>query len=203
MDLNRGLRVLEGRARVLKLLLITYIALTAFTASSLSSAMLMGIDLEDFEHPLILSSALAIFLVIALFIACIVTFCLWSYRAHANLVAAGFEDLEFTPAASVYWYFVPVALLFTPYRAMRELWNTSHRARVEDTGSADIRVKIWWGLWLVGGAITRLSNSSDFLGPSDLIGFSLLAGAALILLIIVREITRAQTETLSASQVFA
>jgi hypothetical protein len=48
---------------------------------------------------------------------------MWQHRAHRRLRELGIQDLEFTPGWGVGWWFVPVANLFMPYKAVKELWR--------------------------------------------------------------------------------
>ena len=41
----------------------------------------------------------------------VIVFSVWIYQAGQNLIAAGFEDLEFTPGSRIWWFAVPVASL--------------------------------------------------------------------------------------------
>jgi hypothetical protein len=86
-----------------------------------------------------------------------VVFGYWIYVAGRNLVEAGWEELEFTPGARIWWFAVPFANFAMPYLGMRELWNASR-------GSEDLKqnhpVLIgWWACW-IGFAL--LSNFSRF-----------------------------------------
>ncbi|MDP5277893.1 DUF4328 domain-containing protein [Sphingomonas sp. DG1-23] len=76
-----------------------------------------------------------------------VVFGRWIYVAGRNLIEAGYHDLEFTPAARIWWFAVPVACLFKPFQGMRELWNASHGNGDYSEGSA--LVATWWALWLL------------------------------------------------------
>jgi len=50
----------------------------------------------------------------------------WIYRANYNARQLGAEGMNFTPGWSVGWYFVPIATLWKPYQAMKEIWKASH-----------------------------------------------------------------------------
>ncbi|HHL31367.1 MAG TPA: DUF4328 domain-containing protein, partial [Oceanospirillales bacterium] len=49
----------------------------------------------------------------------------WLYKANQNAHQLGAKNMQFTPGWSIGWYFVPLASLFKPYQAMKELWQTS------------------------------------------------------------------------------
>jgi hypothetical protein len=85
-----------------------------------------------------------------------IMFATWIHRAGKNLIAAGCEGLEFTPAARIWWFAVPFANLIMPYRGMRELWNAS---RGETFYGKDHPILIaWWAAWLAGGLLSVLSR---------------------------------------------
>lgn len=203
MDLERGLRVLEGRARAVKLLLGTYVAFAAVLSGGFLTMLTLGLDFNDQQQPVVEAVTYGVILMLAVFVACVIAVCLWTYRAHANLRAAGRDDLTFTPGSAVGWYFVPVAMLFNPFRAMRELWNASHMANDIEHSRADTRVVIWWALWLLGGFASRAAGTLETSSVLDIVANVLMGGSALCLLLIVAQITRAQTQELNASYAFA
>lgn len=90
---------------------------------------------------------------IALKVLTMIVFSIWIYQAGRNLVRAGYEDLEFSPASRIWWFAVPIATLFKPYQGMRELWNASH-GELEYTITVPL-VATWWALWLLDNLLNR------------------------------------------------
>jgi hypothetical protein len=88
-----------------------------------------------------------------LFIMLGITFLRWIYRTNKNLGAYSGERMTFTPGWSVGWYFIPVANLFKPYQAMKELWNVSHKKESAD----HVILGWWWFLWIVSNVLGRLA----------------------------------------------
>lgn len=90
----------------------------------------------------------------------------WIWVASRNLWDRGVAGLTFSPAASVGWFFVPLANLVMPYNAMCEIWNGSRG----ESGSAlkkDNNILLaWWGCWVatffLSGLFVRLAP--DYLG---------------------------------------
>ncbi len=80
-------------------------------------------------------------------LATMVLFAVWIYFAGANLREADVDDLEFSPASRIWWFFVPVASLFKPFQGMRELWNASLNRWPHDENAAV--VTIWWVTYLL------------------------------------------------------
>lgn len=120
----------------------------------------------------------------------------WILRAGNNLLALGYEDLSYTPAARIWWFLVPFANLVIPYFAMRELWNASHgKADLEDTPPL---VAIWWGAWLLSIFAPIIVNL--FAGPLELMTLTAiqsvtgiaLAAVAIRILLAIRRVQAAQ-----------
>ena len=82
-----------------------------------------------------------------------VTFLRWIYRANKNLHVLSSQPMRFGPGWSVGWYFIPIANLFKPYQAMKEIWTVAHGG----TPSGGSILGWWWFLWIVSNVLTRLS----------------------------------------------
>jgi hypothetical protein len=54
-------------------------------------------------------------------ITCIVFVCMWLYRASLNLHESGVNYLNYQPGWLVGWFFIPVAHIFMPVLAMKEM----------------------------------------------------------------------------------
>lgn len=64
---------------------------------------------------------------IVVYIATVVFFLMWVYRARENLTAFGVgkRQLQYSSGWAVGSFFVPFVNLVVPYRAMKELWQKS------------------------------------------------------------------------------
>ena len=104
-------------------------------------------------------------LYLAVFIITGVTFLKWIYRANANCHGFGVRNMEFSPGWSIGWYFVPIANLWKPYQAMKELWNVSQNPIDWKNGKGDPLIGWWWALWLIsnvlGQIVIRTSMRAD------------------------------------------
>jgi hypothetical protein len=96
------------------------------------------------------------------YLACVGLILLWIFRTHRN--AALFQSAEpsITPGWALGWFFVPIANLWMPYRAMRQLWLASTVPNVEASRSmAETRstglVALWWFLVVFNGLFAILS----------------------------------------------
>jgi hypothetical protein len=88
-------------------------------------------------------------------ITTIVIFAMWIYRANYNARQLGAAGMEFTPGWSVGWYFIPIANLFKPYQAMREIWKASAApANWQDHPRGEI-LPWWWGFFLFGNLLNQ------------------------------------------------
>ncbi|HKO45488.1 MAG TPA: DUF4328 domain-containing protein [Pyrinomonadaceae bacterium] len=143
---------------------------------------------------------------VGVYIATIVFFSMWIYRANENLPAFGARS-SYSSGWAVGSWFIPFVSLVIPYRATKELWNKS----VPNTGSMfrDLSppafFPIWWMFWLLSNfasnAYFRLTLNEQISPEADaLLGaltsvLSILA--ALFAMKVVAEIDKQQTESAS------
>jgi len=80
-----------------------------------------------------------------------VLFLRWTYLSNRNIRSLGVEDLEFTPAWAVGWYFVPIMNLWMPYRALKETFKASHPCFTQNWRQAPhpAIMPLWWTLWIL------------------------------------------------------
>tara|TARA_B100000963_G_scaffold197151_1_gene171554 strand:- start:64 stop:813 length:750 start_codon:yes stop_codon:yes gene_type:complete len=85
---------------------------------------------------------------------------IWIYRANYNVRCLGATRLIFTPGTSVIWYFVPIANLWKPYQAMKEIFIKSHNLNenVDKINNAPSFFALWWFCWIVGNIITQAES---------------------------------------------
>lgn len=138
----------------------------------------------------------------------IVLFLVWEYRAFSNLSPLKARNLEFSPGWAVGWWFIPFANLLKPFQAVKELWRESDPDFDEDLGfmatgqASEAIFGFWWGTWIIGNIILRISDSL-FDGPNAnlktavylyLVGSAVASVAAILLILIIRDITNRQIE---------
>jgi len=211
--LQQGLQVLEARTKITAILIWIVIALDLLVALGELSEAAGIIDLAS-------ANAGAAELIVGLasigwliaFAISVVVVGMWIHRAHANLFAAGIDELEFSPGWSVGWFFVPIANLFKPFQAMRELVNTSNGLSNSFGGEAPGDVKVWWGCYIIGNIVStislriQLNAGPDGVAAAALTGFIssiLTAASAWFLLKIVRDVMEAQRSHLGVNATFA
>jgi Domain of unknown function (DUF4328) len=210
--LEEGRAVLQSRTNLARVILYVFLAASA-VAALVSLGELGGIvDLDAAEDPVSLTAALGLVLYGLVFLICVIVVGMWIYRAHANLHLVDGVETTISPGWAVGWYFVPVANLFKPYAAMKELWATSHGFddRFADEGQQPLPT--WWGCWIAGNIIANISlrlsmsESSSTLGSTavlDLASTIISAVACWLLIKIIERVNHAQQSSLGMAEVFA
>lgn len=130
----------------------------------------------------------------------------WIHRANWNARALGAHGMRFTPGWSVGWYFVPIANLWKPFQAMKDIWTASGDDRAAQPSTA--LVDLWWASWIIwslaGNASGRMTMKAK--GLDDLISANLVTIASdvatfpvcILLLLIIARIHRVQSERTTA-----
>jgi hypothetical protein len=137
---------------------------------------------------------------LAMLIVCVILVSCWTYRASAN--AHGFSgEMTISPGWAVGWYFIPIANLFKPFQAMREIWLASHFRGYWHDERTPLLLVAWWTLWIVTNILGNISfqlTMADSTGQSPGVAlFNGLIGLAevplsVILIMIIRAVARAQ-----------
>ncbi len=117
--------------------------------------MMAAAESNDARQGIIGIIQLAVFIVTAILIL------KWIYRANLNARQLGATDMEFTPGWSIGWYFIPIAFLWKPYQAMKEIWWASKSPAKWKGKSTPYLPQWWWFFWIIshflGQASFRLS----------------------------------------------
>jgi len=136
-----------------------------------------------------------------------VIFLKWIYRVSANAHFYSATDMTYSAGWSVGWFFVPIMNLFRPYRAMKETWQVSV-AGPDVNSPFDVEVPsilpMWWALWIIYSISSRISlrvamvaDSTEDLLTADyvsLVDYTLGICLSLVAVMMVRELTKIQTE---------
>ncbi len=80
----------------------------------------------------------------------------WIYRANYNVHQLGARGLNFTPAWSIGYYFVPILSLWKPYQSMSELWKASHNPFDWVKEASGSILGIWWFLFIIYAGLGQL-----------------------------------------------
>jgi hypothetical protein len=93
----------------------------------------------------------------ALYLFTVVIFGRWIVRTNRNIRAFGADGLRTTPGWAVGYFFVPIANLWKPYQAMKDLWRASNNPAAWTTLTASAILPAWWTLWLLSNAFGQMS----------------------------------------------
>lgn len=207
-----GIGTLQQRASIA--IYASYAVIGIFALALVCEALELAGVIDPFGDPdsavLLFYAAIMLSTTLA-FVVSVIVVAMWIHRAHANLHEAGLPGLQTSPGWAVGWYFVPIANLFKPFQAMRELWHESHQSADSFSSDAPGTLTLWWGLWIVGNILgnvsMRLGMAADAgnLQVATILGIGssiCTIGAAWQLIQIITAITEAQLDTLEASAIF-
>jgi len=142
-------------------------------------------------------------------IATWVLFLVWTNLAAKNVRAFGQQGLEYTPGWCVGWWFIPIASLWKPFSAMREIWKASDPDSVGPNASKSwmssvvpATMPVWWGVYILNGFVAMgvtLANL-DFSGskatvtpgPSSFLSHGMLGIAGVLLIVVMRQLAQRQ-----------
>jgi hypothetical protein len=102
---------------------------------------------------------------IIVYLATVVFFCIWLYRAYANLrVFDPSRRLDSSPGMAVGSFFIPFANLVLPYRAVKEVWQKSgppDEALLSEPAPPSW-FPVWWAFWLLSSFAGNISLRASF-----------------------------------------
>jgi hypothetical protein len=159
-----GVKKLTGLYNILKLTLIAWLVGTVLLVVVPILELASILDYDTLSMPLAIILLVTVSVFIFINIMTIVIFGMWIYRAAANIRDEANLAMTDSPRMAVGWYFIPLANLFKPYTAMREIWNASTANRYSlDQGNTTLTA--WWAMWLISNITSnislRLAMSSD------------------------------------------
>ncbi len=118
----------------------------------------------------------------------VVAFLIWLNRAAHNarvLYPGAFFSI--TPGWAVTWWFVPIAFLYKPYRAVQELWDAAR------PGGAAL-VGVWWCAFVMRAILSRFTMNAAAGSGFEVAYAAVNAVAAVLCIAVVRAISAAQAE---------
>jgi Domain of unknown function (DUF4328)/Uncharacterised protein family UPF0547/Protein of unknown function (DUF2510) len=154
---------------------------------------------------------------VSFWLVVVVLFLIWFYRAYRNLIRTGISDVRYAPGWAVGAWFIPFFNFVRPKQVANDIWKGSAAAA---TIGIERRSEIplpgllnwWWAFWLGGGlligfgnqAITnanahKLYTASSLHGERTGVwleqgGFIVQIAAAVMLILLIRQISRFQDE---------
>jgi hypothetical protein len=105
-------------------------------------------DYEDFSREDLAYIGLGLVGLI-LWVATTVVFLCWNYFAAVNVRALGAKHLRFSPGWCIGWHFIPIANLWKPYQAMREVWQASTSPAAWSEAPVPALLPRWWAWWVL------------------------------------------------------
>lgn len=159
------------RARIVKILLIVGAIATGLllVGEVLAFAFPLSEEQELTDNPMGAAIILIVFLVAVfsfiIYLATVVFFLIWLYRAYDNLRALNpSRRLDHSPGWAVGSFFIPFVNLVVPYRAVKEVWQKSgprdEALLAEPTTPAWF--PIWWTFWLLSSFAGNISMRMSF-----------------------------------------
>lgn len=130
-----------------------------------------------------------------LLVATSVSVLMWIHRANYNAHQLGAAGMKFTPGWAVGWYFIPIAMFWKPYQAMKEICQASFNPRRWWDEERPALLPAWWALWLLttGAEGVSWSVSTEAAeSASDLARQLLAVPLILVLVSIINQVHRMQ-----------
>ena len=168
----------HGRATIVKALLIIGAIVTALllVAEALSFVFPPPTDDQEVgENAIGLVVVLIVFLLailtIIIYVATVVFFCMWLYRAYDNLRPLNaWRRLDHSPGWAVGSFFIPFVNWVVPYRAVKEVWQKSgpQDEALFSEPSPPAWFPIWWAFWLLSSFAGNISMRVSFNENVDL-----------------------------------
>jgi hypothetical protein len=132
-----------------------------------------ALDLEDASLPIwVMLQGLVALAQFPVYIATVVLFLMWLYRAHSNLSVLLTSDLQFSSGWAVGWWFIPFANLIKPFQVVREVWcKSSPEVDTEpsflsvSTCSAPTFMGFWWAFWIISNILSNITG--NVFNPDD------------------------------------
>ena len=109
---------------------------------------------------------------IGCFLVAVIAWCMWAYRAYANLPEVFGIPIESSPGWAPGSFFIPFVNLFKPYQIMKEVWDKV--APSHEVGQHSW-LSLWWACWIGQGVISRVTGE-DMLETVGLGIYALLNG---------------------------
>jgi hypothetical protein len=143
------------------------------------------------------------------FIPAVVFFCMWLHRVVRNMPALGSPDPRWTPGGAVGRCFIPVMNLWHPLYSVLDVWRGSWAGRrwvdvsARKAMAAPFLIVAWWSSWLGARLVSWFGSILGRANPDDVpiqaasiaidaIGNLVLVAAAVLAILVVRDVTAQQ-----------
>jgi hypothetical protein len=186
---RRGSRPTGGKATAAKVFLfLTVVASAGLIAVDVAEINFLGrlqkgIEPGQVERDrLVLISVVARIIFAIMYLGTVITVGMWIYQTHKNLNSLVSGKRDFSPGWAVGWFFIPIANLFKPFQAMRELWKASDPAgspHAWKQNPSSALIGWWWAFWLLSNIIGNASTQASFRNNATLEDLRTAAGAGM------------------------
>lgn len=140
---------------------------------------------------------------VAVYLATVVVFLMWLYRVSNNVASFG-ETRQTSAGWAVGYFFIPIANLFVPYQAIKEIWKKSDPAAADSllySASPPGFFPAWWGFWIASNItsniyfrMTMAGTSPEALAIIGILSEVLSIVAAVFAIQVIKDIDRRQEE---------
>ncbi len=125
------------------------------------------------------------------YLAVLITNAVWLVRAARNAAELDTSAPSFAGGWTLGWFFIPIAHLWMPFRAIRYMWNVSVKGAEHAGDDAPPFFIIWWFCWIFPRIIDIAPLGYQFT-MYDVLSLALTAVSAYQFLRIIRTVTDAQ-----------
>jgi len=139
------------------LYLVSALMLNAFISSIEQGTYLYGYEsmMADAEAHDLRDSIIS-GLIFIVYILCAISFLRWTYKSSQITHLSGAQDLRFSPGWSVGWYFIPIAVLWKPFQAFKQIYQVSIQINNWKNVVIPSSLRWWWGLFILSNFINNI-----------------------------------------------
>lgn len=116
--------------------------------------------------------AVTVFTVIS-FLVSALCLLMWTHRASRNLHEIDADGMTISPEWAVGWYFIPIAFLWKPFQAMRQIARASQDPQAPHRAVGAGPLGWWWFFWLAPVPVRAASRAYESMPDSMLTQASL------------------------------
>lgn len=136
----------------------------------------------------------------------------WIYHASLHAAKIDPDPTRIGPAWTVAWFLIPIANLWMPYRAMKQVWHSSSGIAQDINAPVSKEFALWWGCWTISWLASAVSyrvfwpageDGLLFAIALDLVAVPFAIISAFLFLRIMKDITGYQQERTQSDEVFA
>lgn len=138
-------------------------------------------------------------------------FLVWTYRASRNAHALSLSKMNYTPIMAVVWNFIPIANIWHPYQAMKEIWQVSANPHNWKNLQTYLILPIWWFSNLISNGFgsaavntwSKAEKTAEMLAHTTILTATSIVFAivwAISVLVLIQQIQRFQTNYIESQR---